>query len=92
MQLFKSTPTINFLNLSRYMYIVSIIIISIGLFSIFTKGIDKSIDFEGGTIIDIEMKGEIDNIADVNTPEENKHIQLRTNKFRSNYKKGKLYN
>ena len=65
MQLFKSTPTINFLNLSRYMYVVSIIIISIGFFSILTKGIDKSIDFEGGTIIDIEMKGEINNIADL---------------------------
>ena len=65
MKLLKKTPTINFLNMSQYMYICSLLIIIIGLFSIFSIGIDKSIDFTGGTIIDIEMKEDISDMTNL---------------------------
>ena len=48
MRIFESTH-IDFLGKRRKFYIVSILIIVIGMTTLFFKGIPKGIDFQGGT-------------------------------------------
>ena len=58
MKIFKSTPTINFLNISKYMIIISMLFLSCGIISLLYKGVDASIDFKGGTIINVVINAE----------------------------------
>jgi len=62
MRIFKTNLNIKFLNISKYMISFSIIFLCIGIFSLLYKGISASIDFTGGTIINvsIESQEEID--------------------------------
>ena len=55
MQIFKKTPTINFISISKYTFFISLLLIVIGTFSLLYKGVDLSIDFKGGTIINLEI-------------------------------------
>ena len=55
MKIIKNTTTINFLNMSKYTFVFSLLLLIGGLFSIFYKGINLSIDFKGGTIINLEI-------------------------------------
>ena len=55
MQIFKKTPTINFISISKHTFFISLLLIVIGTFSLLYKGVDLSIDFKGGTIINLEI-------------------------------------
>ena len=55
MKIFKKTPKINFISISKYTFFISLLLIVIGTFSLLYKGVDLSIDFKGGTIINLEI-------------------------------------
>ena len=55
MKIFQTTPKINFLSYSKYMFWVSNITICIGVIFIIFKGLQGSIDFTGGTIVQVEI-------------------------------------
>lgn len=55
MTIFKKTPKINFILISKYTFFISLLLIVIGTFSLLYKGVDLSIDFKGGTIINLEI-------------------------------------
>ena len=55
MIIFKKTPKINFISISKYTVYISLLLIVIGTFSLLYKGVDLSIDFKGGTIINLEI-------------------------------------
>jgi len=51
---------INFLKYQRLYFIISLAMISAGLFSIFTHGYKNSIDFTGGTILEYQISNQLD--------------------------------
>ena len=55
MKIFKKTPKINFISISKYTFYISLLLIVIGTVSLLYKGVDLSIDFKGGTIINLEI-------------------------------------
>ena len=55
MKIFNTTPKINFLSISKYTLYLSLCLIIVGIVSLVYKGIDLSIDFKGGTIINVEI-------------------------------------
>ena len=65
MKIFKATTTINFLSISKYTFYLSLLLIFLGSISLFLKGIDLSIDFKGGTIIDLEISKNNFEISDL---------------------------
>ena len=65
MKIIKNTTTINFLNMSKYTFVFSLLFLIGGLFSIFYKGINLSIDFKGGTIINLEIYENKKSISDL---------------------------
>ena len=50
-----SSLNINFLKYSRHAYVLSIIVILTGVLYCLTQGINKSIDFTGGTIVNVSI-------------------------------------
>ncbi|MFA5404964.1 MAG: protein translocase subunit SecF [Ignavibacteria bacterium] len=90
MRIFESTH-INFLGKRRKFYIVSILIIVIGMTTLFFKGIPKGIDFQGGTELQVRFENDVDvhdlrNVMDnagfvgmeIKTMGDNKNLLLRT--------------
>tara|TARA_Y100000748_G_scaffold93121_1_gene77696 strand:+ start:1289 stop:2191 length:903 start_codon:yes stop_codon:yes gene_type:complete len=58
MRLFKKNPKISFLSYYKYAFGLSVIFIVSGIISIFVKGLETSIDFTGGTIVNVETNQE----------------------------------
>ena len=58
MRLFKKNPKISFLSYYKYAFSLSVIFIVSGIISIFVKGLETSIDFTGGTIVNVETNQE----------------------------------
>ena len=58
MRLFKQNPKISFLSYYKYAFGLSVVFIVSGIISIFIKGLEASIDFTGGTIINVEINQE----------------------------------
>lgn len=90
MRIFESS-NIDFLGKRRIFYIVSIMIILIGMVVLFVKGIPKGIDFQGGTELQIRFDNDVDvhdlrSIMDnagfigmeIKTMGDNKNLLLRT--------------
>ncbi|HSG28353.1 MAG TPA: hypothetical protein VLA34_07715, partial [Candidatus Krumholzibacterium sp.] len=59
MRILRET-NIDFMSKRKQMYVVSAVVILVGLASLFTKGIDYGIDFLGGTELVVEFNGEPD--------------------------------
>ncbi len=78
MKIFKTTPKINFLSISQYTLFLSLLLIIVGVFSIAYKGVDLSIDFKGGTIIDLEIFQTDFEISDLRT-QFNETLQRQAN-------------
>ena len=78
MKIFKTTPKINFLSISQYTLFLSLLLIVVGVFSIAYKGVDLSIDFKGGTIIDLEIFQTDFEISDLRT-QFNETLQRQAN-------------
>ena len=55
MKIFNTTPKINFLSISKYTLYLSLLLIVVGTVSLIYKGVNLSIDFKGGTIINVEI-------------------------------------
>ena len=58
MRLFKKNPKISFLSYYKHAFGLSVIFIVSGIISIFVKGLETSIDFTGGTIVNVETNQE----------------------------------
>ncbi len=58
MRLFKKNPKISFLSYYKYAFGLSVVFIVSGIISIFVKGLETSIDFTGGTIVNVETNQE----------------------------------
>lgn len=69
MRIFESTH-IDFLGKRRIFYIVSIVIIAIGMTTLYFKGIPKGIDFQGGTEIQVRFDNDVD-VHDIRTVMDN---------------------
>ena len=70
MQIFKKTPTIDFLKFQKLAALISIILILAGVIGLFTKGLRLGIDFQGGINVQIqfEQKVEITQIRNLLSP------------------------
>ena len=55
MKIIKNITSFNFLNISKYTIVLSLLLMISGLSSLFFKGINVSIDFTGGTVINIKI-------------------------------------
>jgi len=78
MKIFKTTTKINFLSISKYTFYLSLLLIIMGSISLLYKGIDLSIDFKGGTIIDLEISKSDFEISDLRN-QVNEVLQQKTN-------------
>jgi len=58
MKIFKKNLNIQFLDISKYMITCSIIFLCFGMFALLYKGISASIDFTGGTIINVSVQSQ----------------------------------
>ena len=58
MRLFKKNPKISFLSYYKYAFGLSVVFIVSGIISIFVQGLETSIDFTGGTIVNVETNQE----------------------------------
>lgn len=56
MKIFKKVPEIDFLGKKKIAFLLSAILICVGLFSIFTKGFHYGIDFRGGTLVQVKFQ------------------------------------
>jgi len=65
MKVIKNIMSFNFLKTSKYTVIVSIFLMILGLFSLIFKGINVSIDFKGGTVINMEIYENDINLSDI---------------------------
>src|SRR5687767_12444265 len=50
----------DFIGVRRWAYIVTGILLAVGLLGYFVFGINYSVEFTGGTLVQIETKGEVD--------------------------------
>ena len=85
MQHFKHD--INFIKYSTYAYILSILIIIIGITCYFTLGVKTSIDFSGGSMITAEIQSEnfdIDNLRKHLESNFDKDIKIAQEGFENN--------
>ena len=55
MKIISEKLFIDFIKLSRFTIFISLILVGISMYSIFFKGINMSIDFKGGTIINLSV-------------------------------------
>ena len=62
MELFKRVTHINFVRQMPFMVAVSVAIILLSLGSIFTRGFHFSIDFEGGTVLEVVVPPDAGNV------------------------------
>lgn len=91
-QLIKENVNIDFVGLRRYAYIITGIILIIGLIAIaLNRGLNYGVDFAGGVMVQIEFKNEVNDnsvktaLKDINMPgltvqkigEDNHHYLLR---------------
>jgi preprotein translocase subunit SecF len=60
MELFKSEKTYNFMSKRNIFITISLILIALSLFSIFTKGFNWGIDFKGGIEIQVKFEKPVD--------------------------------
>ena len=65
MKIIKNITTVNFLSISKYTVIFSVLLIISGLFSLLFKGINVSIDFKGGTVINMKIDDNDVNLSDL---------------------------
>ena len=65
MKIIKNITTFNFLSISKYTVIFSVLLIISGLFSLLFKGINVSIDFKGGTVINMKIDDNDVNLSDL---------------------------
>ena len=65
MKIIKNITTFNFLSISKYTVIFSLLLIISGLFSLLFKGINVSIDFKGGTVINMKIDDNDVNLSDL---------------------------
>ena len=65
MKIIKNITSFNFLNISKYTVVLSLLLMISGLFSLFFKGINVSIDFTGGTVINIKIDEDEVNLSDL---------------------------
>lgn len=65
MKIIKNITSFNFLNISKYTIVLSLLLMISGLFSLFFKGINVSIDFTGGTVINIKIDEDEVNLSDL---------------------------
>lgn len=56
----KKIKSIDFVAKSKYFVTVSVLIIVVGVISLFTKGLNLGIDFKGGSSIDLKVENKID--------------------------------
>ena len=78
---------INFIKYSTYAYILSILIIIIGIICYFTLGVKTSIDFSGGSMITAEIQSEnfdIDNLRKHLESNFDKDIKIAQEGFENN--------
>ena len=54
-EIFKS-PNYNFIGRRRWAYLVSLVIMVIGLGSLATRGLKYDIDFTGGTLVQVRFE------------------------------------
>ena len=53
MKLFKKREyTFDFIKQSKFAYVLSVVLVTVSLFSLFTRGLNYGIDFEGGIQIE----------------------------------------
>ncbi|MGE5342148.1 MAG: protein translocase subunit SecF [Candidatus Omnitrophota bacterium] len=64
MRIFKDVPNIKFMKIRKVGFIVSSVIVLVGIILFFTRGFNMAIEFTGGTSLDVSMKNKI-NISDV---------------------------
>jgi preprotein translocase subunit SecF len=60
MKIFKKEPNFQFMNKRYYAFIISGLIIAVGIFLFFTRGFNLGIDFTGGTNIEISFRQDTD--------------------------------
>ena len=71
MRLFKKNPKISFLSYYKYAFGLSVVFIVSGIISIFVKGLETSIDFTGGTIVNVETNQENIDLSQLRIDAEN---------------------
>lgn len=59
MKIFKTEPNFQFMNKRYLAFLISTIVIAIGVIMFFTKGFNLGIDFTGGTNIEVSFNNEI---------------------------------
>lgn len=59
MQLFKSTTTIDFIGKRLFAVVVSFVLISAGVYSLVTSGLNFGIDFSGGTKVELVYENDV---------------------------------
>jgi preprotein translocase subunit SecF len=58
MRIFKQDPSFQFMNKRLYAFIISGLIIAVGVFLFFTRGFNLGIDFTGGTKIEVSFNND----------------------------------
>jgi len=74
-QLFKNTTNIDFIGFRRYAYVVTFIVLAIGILAIImNRGLNYGVDFAGGVMVQIEFSQEVKDenvknaLADIDMP------------------------
>ena len=83
MEIINKKSNINFLGLRKITTIISIALIVVSLFSIFTKGLNLSIDFTGGSVIEVQYDKPADLQAIRQTLADNGHSKAVVQNFGS---------
>jgi len=81
MEIIGKKSNINFLSLRKITTTISIVLIVVGLFSIFTKGLNLSIDFTGGSVIEVKYDNPADLEAIRQTLDSNGHSKAVVQNF-----------
>lgn len=56
MEFFKKETNIDFMRIRKFSAMVSIVVVSIALISLFTKGINWGLDFTGGIVVELQYQ------------------------------------
>ena len=84
MQLFSKLTTIDFIGLRRLALVVSIVLISASIYSLTTTGLNRGIDFSGGTKIELGYPQDVSVLDLRSTLESNGYPQAVVQYFGSN--------
>ena len=60
MKIFNEVSSVDFLGKRGIAAVISALLIGVGIFSLFTKGLNLSIDFTGGSVIEVSYKNTAD--------------------------------